>query len=141
MSGKEIDYNKVLWSAVRTGAASMLAALVLLLPVAWLVYTGTVKESSGKWGALAAVALGSFAAQRIVSRRWGGGGLIGAILGGVMFFLILLLLTAGLRNTQWDLGGMLPTVTAATLGMTVGALITFNKKYTKARPHKKRYNK
>ena len=141
MSGNEIDFSKIIWSAVRTGAITMLAALVLLLPVSWLIYTGSAGEGTGNVMAICAVALSAFASQWLVNRRWGGGGMIGALLGSVVLFILMLLLTAGMKDARWNLSGMLPAIGAGAVGMLVGSLIKFNKKYTKRKSFGRRYNK
>lgn len=141
MSGKEINYSKVIWSAVRTGVLGLLTSLVLLLPAAWLVYAGVVRQQAAPWLALLAVAVGALLAQVFVNRRWGGGGLIGAILGGGVLFLLLLLLTAGMGGARWEVRRMLPAVAAGTLGMAVGSLIKINKKYSGGKGQRQKYNK
>ena len=141
MSGKEIDFNKIIWSAVRTGAITMLTSLILLLPVSWMIYKGVVEVNAGKLISILVIGICAFITQMIVNQRWGGGGVIGALLGCGIMLILLLLLTASMKDARWNLSGMLPAAGAGGVGMLMGSLIKINKKYTRRNNSRRRYNK
>lgn len=141
MSSKESDAGAIVLTALKAGSITTALCLLLLFPLALLVYTGRISEGAGGIGAYAIMAVCALLTQQTYVLRRGEGGPLSILLEGGTVFLLLLLIKAGIGGEHMDPGGLLPAFVSSLAGYVAGSLMKINKKYSGRRKRKPRYNK
>jgi|GEM_PF-5481701 len=139
MLSGEKDLEKILWQAVKTGCASMMMTMALLIPAAIAIEKGITDPAKGKVIGILCLLMSAIISQVLVSTERGGA--ISSLISALIITLLVLLLTASMKNTVFSLKGLLPVSGAGFAGTMIGSVLKKGKKENHAAKRRKKYNR
>ena len=141
MSVEKKDRSTAVWRHLRTGALGLLLILALLMCVAFLISWGLLDDRYNKYMVPLSALLAGFAARKLTNDGREEGALLKAVLAAVCMTMVLFLLSAGIRDTRFQLNGILTTTGIYAAGDLLGSMVRINKKYRRKHDQRQKYNK
>ena len=140
MYQKGIDLSRETVSAVKTAALTTACCLALLIPISLLLWHGILSMDTVRYISLAALFLSAWLVSSCAGADSGEGPL-SILLAGAVLYMLLLLLSAGMKGSEVAPGKTAVAALAGLWGFALGSMKKINKKYTRKRSRKKKYNK
>ena len=134
MPAEQISKDQSLWKGILTGAASCLAAVILLLPAAVLMEKNKIGTEYEKLLPLLCLFFAAFLCSAYICRQGRG---VTVPVSALTVMLILLLFEASMKTVRLSVSSVLPAVLIESAGVCMGMLLKRRKNDVRKRKPKK----
>ena len=141
MFTRETKQDAAIWNGIVTGSMTVLTAIVLMIPVSYMICSGYVSQENNLIIAMICVFFGGLLWARILQKKRGGETVKYLLASTASLAMILILLTMTITKNSMHLMSLLPGIASGSAGILIGASVKINKKYRARRRRKAKYNK